>query len=72
MTTWCPRCDDQGAIVKARIIATGEIVRICGECDALWPDGAELRIDNFVDFSTFVKPKGLQGLWSELEIIKED
>jgi len=24
-------------------------------------------MDNFEDFSTFVEPKGLQGLWSEIE-----
>ena len=72
MTMLCPRCDDQGGIVKARIIATGEVVYICGECDALWPNSVEFRMSNFVDFSTFVEPKGLQGLWSELELIEED
>jgi hypothetical protein len=64
---WCPRCD-QGEIVKAKITATGEIVHVCQECDALWLDGIKIKGDNFKDFSAFVKPKGLQGLWSELQM----
>jgi len=62
---WCPRCN-QGEVVEARIIASGEIIHICQECDAVWPDTAEIRGDNFKDFSTYVKPLGLKGLWSEL------
>ena len=65
---WCPRCD-QGEVVRAKIMATGEVVRVCQECDALWPDDVEVKKDNFKDFSTFVKPKGLKGLWSELQRI---
>ncbi len=64
----CPRCG-QGEVVRAKITATGEVVHICQECDALWPDGVRIESDNFIDFSTFVRPKGLQGLWSELHDI---
>jgi hypothetical protein len=67
----CPRCE-QGKVVRARILATGQAVRVCEECDALWPGGIEIRQDNFRDFSTFVAPMGLQGLWSELEKTGEE
>ena len=72
MIAYCPRCDYQGIIEKARIIATGEIIHLCDECDATWLDGMEFRIDNFKDFSTLLESKGLQGVGSEIEFIKED
>ncbi len=65
----CPRCDGQGRVVDVRILATHEHVRLCDECDAMWPDGTDLSITNFVDFTTYVKPLGLQGLWSEIEVV---
>lgn len=66
----CPRCN-QDQVIKAVIKATGEIVHICPECDALWPYGSEIRASNFTDFSIYVKPKGLNGLWSELQACSE-
>lgn len=71
MNMWCPRCD-QGEIVKAKILATGESVRVCQECDALWTAGVEIQNDNFIDFSTFAKSKGLQGLWTELQVLERE
>jgi transcription elongation factor Elf1 len=68
----CPRCDNQGTVVKAKIKKTNEIVRICDECDALWPLGVAVELKSFVDFSTFVKPLGLFGLWNEIEIQFEE
>lgn len=65
---WCPRCN-QGKVIKNIIKVTNEIVYVCQECDALWPEGTEIKQDNFKDFSTYVKPKGLKGLWSELQEI---
>ena len=66
----CPRCDEQGEIVKAQIIATGEVVQICNECDALWPAGTQVGPTGFVDFSTYVRPLGLRGLWDELTLLR--
>lgn len=66
---WCPRCD-QGFVKTARIINTGEIVRICEECDALWRSDIEVSASNFVDYSQYVMPMGLRGLWNDLEIIQ--
>jgi hypothetical protein len=67
----CPRCDQQGHIVRARIITTGEIVHLCDECDALWPSGSEVTKTGFADFSTYVKPLGLRGAWEEIMVVDE-
>jgi hypothetical protein len=67
----CPRCDGQGIVHTARIIATGEIVHLCDECDAIWPNGVEVRLNTFLDFQTYVEQFGLKGLWSEIEILDE-
>jgi uncharacterized Zn finger protein len=64
----CPRCDQQGEVIAAVIKATGERVRICDECDALWSDGKPIDKYAFVDFSTYVAQFGLRGTWDELEI----
>ena len=31
----CPRCDNQGSVYIVRINATGEVVRLCDECEAM-------------------------------------
>jgi hypothetical protein len=66
----CPRCDQQGTVLTVRINASGEIVKLCNECDALWPSGAPLIANGFIDFSTYVKPLGLKGLWKEVTILQ--
>ena len=64
----CPRCDQQGTIHKVRINATGEVVQLCDECDALWPSGVQVSVETFLDFSTYVKQFDLKGLWTEVTI----
>jgi hypothetical protein len=67
----CPRCDHQGTVVAVRINATGEVVWLCDECDALWPSNVPITQDNFVDFASYVKPLGLNGRWSEVTVLDE-
>ncbi len=67
---WCPRCD-QGNIVKATILKNGEQIRICEECDAMWKAGDEVSDETFTDYSSYVEPLGLKGLWTELAIFNE-
>jgi hypothetical protein len=55
-----------------RILKTGETVHVCEECEALWPSGVDVAATGFVDFKTYVSPKGLKGLWSELEELPND
>lgn len=66
----CPRCDGQGELVIARINATGEVVRLCDECDALWPGSGPLDGTAFIDFSTYVAQWGLLGRWNEITILE--
>ncbi len=65
----CPRCDEQGRVLKVRISASGEVAHLCEECDALWPDGVAVTKADFVDFSTYVKPLGLRGVWNEVVVL---
>lgn len=65
----CPRCDGQGSIQRVRVNATGEVVQLCNECDAMWVANELPSLDSFQDFGTFMQSKGLQGLWSEITAI---
>ena len=65
----CPRCDQQGTVHKVRIIETGEVVHVCDECDALRPSGVEVGRTGFHDFSSYVAPFGLQGIWQEVALL---
>jgi hypothetical protein len=67
----CPRCDQQGTVLKARIVASREVVHLCDECDALWPNGVEVSEMSFVDFSTYMNQLGLRGQWDEVEVITD-
>ncbi|MEZ6119640.1 MAG: hypothetical protein R3C28_24165 [Pirellulaceae bacterium] len=55
-----------------RILKTDETVHVCEECEALWPSGVDVAPTGFIDFKTYVSPKGLKGLWSELEELPSD
>ncbi len=65
----CPRCDGQGTVHEVRIRLNGEIARLCDECEALWREGTEVSASSVVDFSTYVRPLGLRGLFEEVEIL---
>lgn len=68
----CPRCDQQGRVALVRITTNDETVYLCDECDALWPENTPIKATNFIDFSSYVKPLGLKGLWSEVTILEAD
>jgi hypothetical protein len=55
-----------------RINATGEIVCLCEECDALWKSFDDVGRTPFVDFSCYVSPFGLKGHWSEVTILSDE
>jgi hypothetical protein len=67
---WCPRCD-QGNVKRMKITATNETVHICEECDALWLPSVKIASTGFVDFHSYMVSIGRQGLWSELEEIRD-
>jgi transcription elongation factor Elf1 len=62
----CPRCN-QGWVSDARIKTSGEVIRVCDECEAAWPNGVSVAFDSFTDMSTSLKSKGLLGEWIELD-----
>lgn len=61
----CPRCR-QGIVLAYRVKATGERVRVCEECEALWPNGTELDLRAFEDLTSYMRGRGGDGLWQEL------
>lgn len=69
-TANCPRCK-QGNVVEVRIKVNGEIVYLCDECDALWPNSYIILEGNFVDFGLYVNNIGLKGTWDEIEIVND-
>jgi hypothetical protein len=69
MKTWCPRCK-QGWVTLSRVKATGEIVSVCEECEALWPDSVVISFETFVDMSIYLTAQGLSGQWTDLEDVE--
>lgn len=66
----CPFCDGQGVIYKAKIKATGQVVYICDECDTLWKT-SNITENDCINFDSYMMALGLQGLWSNLDIISK-
>ena len=50
---------------------TGERVRLCDECDALWREDVRIEKNNFQDFSTYVARFGLNGTWDEVDVVDQ-
>lgn len=61
----CPLCGSI-EVVRARVKQTGDTVRICEGCSALW---AEPRIsaDNSDTFTHYMESRGLKPFWNELD-----
>lgn len=65
----CPRCDGQGTIHRASVDATGDIIQLCDECDAMWFDNEPVSVHTFQEFGTYMQSIGLRGLWQEITIL---
>ncbi len=70
MKTWCPRCS-QGWVITACTRVNGQIVRVCEECEALWPDDRLVQETNFEDMAAYLRTLGFKGEWTELEVMPE-
>jgi hypothetical protein len=68
----CPRCDGNGLIFKAYVIPPSVTVYLCDECDALWEDGSAIRLNNFKDFTTYLREKGVAYIDANIESIDYD
>ena len=65
----CPRCE-QGTVLHVRLKKTGQMARICDECDAFWLDPNAVAKESWVDFGTFMQQRGQVGVWDELEMVE--
>lgn len=61
----CPCCDD-GIIAAYRLVATGETILVCDECDSVWEDPSELPGPALTTVEQFLAARGRPALWSEL------
>ena len=64
----CPICAGEGEVVPAKIVATGESILICDECDTIWHRNEEVSANNASAFSDLMEERGLPHLWTELTI----
>jgi len=62
---FCPFCDGQGLINKAKVAGKNIQIYICEECDSMWKS-TQIREDNCENFIDFMKSLGFKGLWEEL------
>ena len=60
----CPQCS--GEVVRAKVVKTGETVRVCEDCGALWT-GVCISADNADTFTNYMESKGLKPFCNELE-----
>jgi hypothetical protein len=68
---YCPFCDGQGIVHKAKVEKLNHTIYICDECDTIWPEGMEVNKENCNRFEDFMSDNGLKPLWSELtEVVR--
>ena len=64
----CPYCK-QDYILEVRVKKTGQLFKICPECDTVWNN--EVSDKEGCGFGIYMKENGLKGCWEELETVKE-
>ena len=67
---YCPFCDGQGVIYKAKIKYTDSVIFICDECDTVWKN-LQISEDDTLIFKDVMNELGLQPLWSELDEVEK-
>lgn len=66
---FCPFCEGQGLIDKAKVVGKDIEIYICEECDSMWKS-TNIQEDNCYNFQVFMNELGMKGLWEELENIE--
>jgi hypothetical protein len=64
--TLCPRCKN-GHVIEARVIATGYIIHICNECEAVWFCKNSIHFATFNYFNVYMERLSLPDDWDQLE-----
>lgn len=62
---FCPFCDSQGLIDRAKVIGSNIQIYICEECDTMW-NSNQISEENSINYRKFMNELGLKGLWEEL------
>ncbi len=60
----CPLCG--GEVVRARVKSSGDEVRICEGCNALWTE-PRIAADNSTTFTHYMESHGMKPYWNELD-----
>ncbi|MEX5298431.1 hypothetical protein RCG67_06590 [Kocuria sp. CPCC 205292] len=61
----CPDCE-YGTVAHYRVEATGEVVQVCDECDALWEAEEDLTAPSVTTIERYLSLRGLPLLRSGL------
>ena len=61
----CPLCGSS-EVSRAAVRQTGDTVRICEGCGALWTE-PRISADNSTTFAHYMESRGLKPYWNELE-----
>lgn len=70
MQVYCPLCEGQGVVYKARVTKLNCVIYICDECDTIWQNGNDISEESCAGFDTFMSEHKLPPLWSELSNIE--
>lgn len=61
----CPLCGSS-EVFRATVRQTGETVRVCEGCGALWTE-PRIAADNSAAFESYMESRGLKPYWNELD-----
>lgn len=61
----CPLCGSS-EVFRATVRQTGETVRVCEGCGALWTE-PRISADNSAAFESYMESRGLKPYWNELD-----
>jgi len=54
-----------------RVNATGEMIFLCEECDAVWLSADAVGQSPWLDFGSYMSRFGLKGLWAEVTMLDD-
>jgi hypothetical protein len=66
----CPRCDGNVLVYKALLEQFNQEILMCDECDAIWFSVDDVLNKQFIDFTTYVRSRGLS--YEESNVINID
>ncbi|WP_404423071.1 hypothetical protein [Thalassospira australica] len=52
-----------------KVKKTGEMLKLCDECDATWKKDDPIDKKTFFDFETYMESQGITKAWDEVDFI---